>query len=139
MSPVSKGSRIKSRDTRPERVVRRLLYAMGYRFRVHGEYLPGTPDIVFASRRKVIFVHGCFWHGHGCRPASRDPVTNVEYWSAKIAGNAERDARQAAELADADWGSLVVWECELGRVPALARRLRQFLGDTTARASCRPV
>ena len=88
-------SRIKGRDTKPELKVRRLLYGMGYRYRLHRKDLPGKPDIVFGSRRKVIFVHGCFWHGHSCKRGRRVPKSNVEYWQTKIARNVERHADPA--------------------------------------------
>ena len=103
---------------------------MGYRFRVQGEGLPGTPDILFPPRHKAIFVHGCFWHGHDCRPSERQPQRNVAYWSDKIASNAARHERQVRELEAAGWGVLTLWECEIHDVFSLALRLRRFLGET---------
>ena len=119
---------VRAQDTRPELVVRRLLHALGYRFQTHAADLPGTPDIVFRPRRKLVFVHGCFWHGHACPRGSRLPRRNRDYWTAKIAGNAQRDARQRRELGEDDWEVLTVWECELDDIFALALKLRTFLG-----------
>lgn len=104
---------VRSRDTKPELVVRRLLHAMGYRYRLHRRDLPGAPDIVFPGRRKIIFVHGCFWHGHDCARGARLPATNVDYWRSKIARNVTRDADNIAALKAAGWEVLVVWECQL--------------------------
>ena len=120
---------VKGANTRPEMQVRRLLHAMGYRYRLHRKDLPCKPDIVFSSRRKVIFVHGCFWHGHDCRRGARLPKTNREYWSAKIAGNRARDARCLEQLRALGWEALVLWECELKDEADLRRRLSAFLGD----------
>src|SRR5690606_7503098 len=117
---------VKSRDTKPELTVRRLLHSMGYRYRLHRPDLPGKPDIVFASHRKVIFIHGCFWHGHDCARGARVPATNKDYWLAKIGRNVARDQKSLAALADAGWTTLVLWECELGE--GLQERLRAFLG-----------
>ena len=120
-------SRIRGRDTKPEMTVRRLLHRMGYRYRVHRTDLPGKPDIVFGPRRKVIFVHGCFWHGHSCKRGSRLPKTNAEYWKAKIARNMERHSDQLDELTAAGWTGHTLWECELADVDAVTRRLSAFL------------
>lgn len=120
---------VKSRDTKPEIVVRRLLHRMGYRYRLHRPDLPGRPDIVFSSRKKVIFVHGCFWHGHTCKRGSRQPKTNADYWRAKIERNVERFAGQLEELARKGWDSLVLWECELSEESNLRVRLIQFLSE----------
>ncbi len=121
---------VKNRDTKPEMIVRRLLHQLGYRYRLHNRNLPGTPDIVFASRRKVIFVHGCFWHGHSCKHGSRLPKTNAEYWQAKITRNVERHSNQLQELTSAGWMSLTVWECELINIGAVESRLTAFLDGT---------
>lgn len=118
---------VKSRDTGPEMLVRRLLHSMGYRYRLHRRDLPGTPDIAFISRRKAIFVHGCFWHGHGC-PKGRPPKSRLDYWKPKLDGNIERDRRNEEELRSLGWSVLVVWQCETADLDALARRLRGFLG-----------
>ena len=119
---------VKSRDTGPELYVRRLLHSMGYRYRLHRVDLPGKPDLTFGPRRKVIFVHGCFWHGHGCRRGARVPATNKSYWTNKIARNVSRDERQVMELSERGWTVLTVWECELGNEEQLVRRLCGFLG-----------
>ena len=98
-------ARVKGKDTRPERAVRSLLHAMGYRFRLHRRDLPGSPDIVLPGRSAVIFVHGCFWHGHGCKRGSRAPKSNADYWTRKLAGNVARDARSWRPLAGGCWWS----------------------------------
>ena len=120
---------VKSRDTKPEIVVRQLLHRMGYRYRLHRPDLPGKPDIVFSSRKKVIFVHGCFWHGHTCKRGNRQPKTNTDYWRAKIERNVERFAGQLEELARKGWNALVLWECELSDESNLRVRLIQFLSE----------
>lgn len=112
-------SRVRSRDTKPEMLVRRGLHARGFRFRLHRKDLPGCPDLVFPGCRSVIFVHGCFWHGHACA-MFKMPATRPEFWSVKIAGNRMRDAHALEDLAKAGWRVLVVWECDLrgpGRRP----------------------
>lgn len=120
-------ARIGSRDTKPERAVRSLLHALGYRYRLHRRDLPGTPDICFAGRKKAIFVHGCFWHRHeGCRRATM-PATRVSYWEEKFRRNVVRDRRNLADLGDMEWESLVVWECETADLATLAKRLVLFL------------
>lgn len=125
-------SRVKSKDTTPEMVVRRLLHSMGYRYRLHGKKLPGKPDLVFAGRKKAIFVHGCFWHGHDCKRGARIPATRQEYWLAKVSRNRDRDARDMASLEQAGWSVLVLWECELKARVALATRLSEFLGGPSS-------
>lgn len=106
--------RIRGKDTKPELRVRKALHAAGYRFRLHRKDLPGRPDITLPKHKTVIFVHGCFWHGHeGCK-ANRIPKTNAEFWSAKIARNRERDAANRAALEALGWTVVVVWECEVG-------------------------
>lgn len=119
--------RVRSKNTGPELAVRRLAHGMGYRYRLHDARLPGKPDLVFSGRRKVIFVHGCFWHGHtGCRYA-RLPKTRVDYWREKFACNKNRDAVVRRKLRALGWRSLVVWQCELKRPERLAEKLRDFL------------
>ena len=118
---------VKSKDTKPEWTVRHLLYAAGYRYRLHGKALPGKPDLVFAGRRKVVFVHGCFWHGHDCARGARQPKANAEYWSEKIDRNRERDVRHLVALRADGWTTHVVWECQIKK-PGLLVRLRKFLG-----------
>lgn len=118
---------IRGKDTKPEMAVRRLLHAMGYRFRLHRRDLPGTPDIVLPGRRAVIFVHGCFWHRHeGCKLAAV-PATRREFWEAKITGNKARDRRAVAQLRRERWRVAVVWECQTRRFTGLDTRLRRFL------------
>ena len=121
-------ARIRSRDTAPERRVRSLLHRLGYRFRLHARDLPGRPDIVLRPRRAAVFVHGCFWHGHDCPRGARMPKANAAYWSAKIARNRARDAEALAALDALGFRALTLWECELRDEPALALRLRAFLG-----------
>lgn len=119
---------IGSRNTAPELLVRRSLHRLGYRFRLHAHALPGKPDIVFRARRKAIFVHGCFWHGHDCARGARVPKSNTPYWLAKIARNRARDARVQGELEALGWDSLTLWECEIRDAGALAEKLAAFLG-----------
>lgn len=114
--------RVKGRDTSPELAVRKMLRAAGIGYRLGGCGLPGRPDVVMKGRRTVVFVHGCFWHGHDCARGSRKPKTNAEYWTAKIDRNRARDARVEAALILAGWRVLSVWECEL-REPGFAARL----------------
>lgn len=119
--------RIKSRDTSPELAVRKLLYSLGYRYRLNRKDLPGKPDIVFAKRRKAIFVHGCFWHAHACR-LSHSPRTNTAYWSPKLARNVERDSANQAALELLGWQTLILWECEIReQKPAVKLALTEFL------------
>ena len=118
--------RVRGANTKPEVAVRRLLHAMGYRFRLHRADLPGKPDIVLPRRNAVIFVHGCFWHGHaGCEAAAR-PAANREYWDRKLDGNLARDKRNKAALRRLGWRVMVLWECRL--VSGMEGRLRRFLG-----------
>lgn len=118
--------RITGKNTTPELMVRRVLSQHGFRYRLHRAELPGKPDIVFVSWRKVIFVHGCFWHAHSCRVAHK-PRTNEGYWSPKLQRNQERDARHLLALKAAGWEVLTIWECELRDVAVVKRRLLQFL------------
>jgi DNA mismatch endonuclease (patch repair protein) len=103
---------VKTRDTAPELIVRRVLFAQGCRYRLHGKNLPGRPDIVLAGRKKAIFVHGCFWHSHGCAKG-RSPKSRVDYWGPKLEANRTRDPRNLRELWELGWDVLVVWQCEL--------------------------
>lgn len=120
-------ARIRGKDTKPELFVRRALHALGYRFRLHGPGLPGNPDLVFPSRRAVIFVHGCFWHRHTCGKAYL-PKTRTAFWKAKFLGNTQRDAIAEAALRRAGWRVIVVWECELVSNSDVVRRLAKLLG-----------
>lgn len=130
ISPKQRSSlmaRIRATNTGPELTVRRIVFAMGFRYRLHRRDLPGRPDIVFPSRKKVVFVHGCFWHGHrGCSRTSI-PKTRTEYWGPKIARNKNRDKQHLRELARAGWHALVLWECELANTSAVERKLLGFL------------
>jgi DNA mismatch endonuclease (patch repair protein) len=105
-------SAVRGKDTRPEMLIRRGLHAAGFRYRLHGPGLPGRPDLVFPGRKAVIFVHGCFWHGHDC-PLFRFPSTRQEFWETKIGRNQQRDAKVAAKLKAAGWRVLNIWECAL--------------------------
>src|SRR4051794_8384352 len=109
----------KGRDTKPERTVRRLLRAFAPGYRLHRRDVPGRPDIAYVGRKRAIFVHGCFWHGHDCARGARTPKANAAYWSAKIERNRARDARVLADLDAAGWRALVVWECEMTDEAAL--------------------
>lgn len=120
--------RVKSKDTSPEMIVRRAAHGLGYRFRLHRKDLPGKPDLVFAGRRKVIFVHGCFWHQHPVCPAAKRPASNTEYWNAKLDRNVARDKDHVAKLKKAGWGVLIIWECETKDSAALEQRLTDYLG-----------
>lgn len=120
---------IRSKDTGPELRVRRLAHRLGYRYRLHRADLPGTPDLVFSGRKKVIFVHGCFWHCHpGCRRA-RKPKSRLDYWIPKLERNVQRDRDCLAKVTAAGWQALVLWECETDNEAKLAERLLAFLGD----------
>lgn len=122
-------SRIRGENTKPEMVVRRLTHAMGYRYRLHDRRLLGKPDLVFAGRRKVIFVHGCFWHRHSCRRGRSIPSTRRAFWAAKFEANTKRDRQVRRRLRRDGWGVLVVWECQTKPTVRenLAERISQFL------------
>lgn len=122
-------SRIRSKNTAPEMLVRRMLHRLGYRYVLNDRRLPGRPDLVFPSRKKAIQVHGCFWHGHDCSRGFK-PKSNSEFWAAKIETNRARDARNLIALRELGWDTLVVWECEMrlgGENAELERRLIAFL------------
>lgn len=121
--------RVKGRDTGPEMKVRRLVHGLGYRYRLHRKDLPGKPDLVFAGRHKVIFVHGCFWHGHSCKRGARVPKTNAGYWKRKIERNKERDIEHMKLLKDKGWGVLLLWECQLSDKEWLREVIVEFLDD----------
>jgi DNA mismatch endonuclease (patch repair protein) len=112
---------VKGTDTSIELEVRSLLHKAGFRYRLHARDLPGKPDVVFPSRRAVLFIHGCFWHGHSCKRGARQPKTNADYWLAKIGRNRERDARIKKALTAAGWRVYTIWECELNDDKAMAR------------------
>ena len=127
--------RIRSKGMRPELAVRRLVHKMGYRFRLHRKDLPGNPDLVFVSQRKVIFVHGCFWHSHDDCKSAHVPKSNLDYWGPKLKRNRARDAKSIATLKADGWKTLVVWECETHSEPTLKKRIRAFLNPHTASQS----
>lgn len=122
-------SRIRSKDTKPELLVRKLLFHAGFRYRLHVKTLPGHPDVVLPRRKVVVFVHGCFWHGHAGCPKATVPATRGEFWEAKIRGNRERDEREIEALLAAGWRVLVVWQCACKKrnLPALADRMKRFV------------
>lgn len=120
-------ARIRKVDTKPEILVRQVAHGLGYRFRLHRRDLPGTPDLVFPGRHKVILVHGCFWHQHDCKLGRRRPSSHKEYWEPKLDRNIARDRVSRSALMRLGWGVMVIWECEIGDVPALAGRVRAFL------------
>jgi DNA mismatch endonuclease (patch repair protein) len=122
--------RVRGTNTKPELTVRRLVHALGFRYRLHVGSLPGKPDLVFVGRRKVIFVHGCFWHRHGTRcPLTRLPKSRPDFWKPKLEQNRRRDKRNAHALRDAGWDILVVWECELRDIESVQARIKIFLED----------
>jgi DNA mismatch endonuclease (patch repair protein) len=118
---------VKSKDTEPEMRVRRMLHSLGYRYRLHRRKLPGCPDLVFPRLRKVILIHGCFWHGHHCARGARIPKTNTDYWTAKIDRNRTRDVLAKKQLKADGWTVLVVWEGELKRIDATISTIVRFL------------
>jgi DNA mismatch endonuclease, patch repair protein len=123
--------RIKSKDTKPELSVRRALFGLGYRYRLHQKDLPGKPDLVFPARRKVIFIHGCFWHAHqGCSVANL-PKTRTDFWKSKFQRNCDRDLTNQSELRKLGWRVLTVWECETKNKPRLIRRIVSYLGPVS--------
>lgn len=118
---------VRAKNTGPEVTVRRAAHRLGYRFRLHRSDLPGRPDLAFPSRRKAIYVHGCFWHGHDCRRGSRQPQNNADYWRNKIERNRSRDASNQEAMQELGWAVLVIWECETRNMKALDAKLRAFL------------
>ncbi len=120
---------VRSTNTTPELLVRSAAHRLGYRFRLHAAHLPGKPDLVFAGQRKVIFVHGCFWHGHTCARGARIPRTNRAYWLRKIGRNATRDTATKAQLQRLGWRVLVLWECDLKNPERVRTKLSRFLGS----------
>jgi DNA mismatch endonuclease, patch repair protein len=118
---------VKGKDTAPEILVRKMIFSLGYRYRLHGEHLPGKPDIYFNQKKKAIFVHGCFWHGHKCKRGDRLPLTHRPYWLQKIQKNKLRDSRNLRLLHRQGWGTLVLWECQLRDLDKLEKRINYFL------------
>lgn len=119
-------SSVRTKDTKPEVLVRRALHRLGFRYRLHRRSLPGSPDLVFPGRKKVIFIHGCFWHGHGCR-WGRLPKTKLDYWAPKIDANRARDSRNIKALQEAGWSVEVVWQCQLREFETALDRIVAFL------------
>ena len=132
LSPEARSERtshVRGKDTKPEMAVRRMVHAMGYRYRLHRRDLPGIPDLVFGPLKKVIFVHGCFWHRHPdpkCKLA-RMPKSRLEFWRPKLEGNRLRDEAVQAELRGLGWRVMVVWECKIGHKEQLENNIRKFL------------
>ena len=121
--------RVREKNTSPELKVRSLIHRLGFRFRLHRKDLPGKPDLVFPSRKKIIFVHGCFWHGHHCARGHRVPKTNSEYWIEKIQRNMERDSKHQSDLKAMGWDILVIWECEINNPKIVAGKIDGFLSS----------
>jgi len=124
-------SRITSKNTKPELRLRKALHKMGFRYRLYDKKLPGSPDLVFPKYKSVIFVHGCFWHRHGCNKTTM-PSTREDFWKAKFKANVERDGKNVRDLEAAGWRVLTVWECELKKADEtdLFQKIRKFLSDT---------
>lgn len=120
-------ARVRSKDTRPEMVVRSIVYRLGFRYRLHQRDIPGSPDLVFRGRKKVIFVHGCFWHGHDCAAGRNVPSSRIDYWQSKLGRNRERDARNEEALRELGWGYLIIWECETKDPESLRTKISCFL------------
>lgn len=120
-------SRVRSKDSKAEMAVRSLVHRMGYRFRIHGHALPGSPDLVFRSKRKVMFVHGCFWHRHNECKLARMPKSRLAFWRPKLEGNKERDHKVQAELRKLGWEYLVIWECEANNADLVRKKVGEFL------------
>ena len=120
-------ARVKGKNTKPELIVRRMVHGMGHRYRLHEKDLLGKPDLVFKSKRKIIFVHGCFWHGHDCRAGRNHPASNLDYWNAKLERNMKRDANNLKTLKREGWRVLIIWECEIKDAQKLRARLERFL------------
>jgi DNA mismatch endonuclease (patch repair protein) len=120
-------ARVRSKNSRPELFIRKLVYALGYRYRLHQRDLPGSPDLVFRRSRKVIFVHGCFWHRHAKCALARMPKSRVDFWTEKLEGNRRRDERNRRALAREGWKVLTIWECQIRDALHLEAKVRRFL------------
>ncbi len=125
---------VRNRNTEPEIAVRKLLWSLGYRYRLHCAQLPGTPDLVFSGRRRAVFVHGCFWHGHRCA-RGKMPASNRSFWLNKIEANRERDKRVKRKLHALGWRALTIWQCQIKKPDILESRLGRFLGPRRVRRS----
>ena len=130
--------KVRRQDTAPEMIVRRALHARGWRYRLHRKDLPGTPDIVFPGRQAVVFVNGCFWHGHDCK-LGRPPKSRPEFWGPKLAGNRERDKRKIRELSAAGWRVMTVWQCSLVNQVDTFDEIEEFLRSDHAVSETRPA
>lgn len=117
---------VKTSDTRPELLIRKSLHRMGFRYALHRRDLPGTPDLVFPKKRKIVFVHGCFWHGHGCSKG-KPPKSRLSYWLPKIETNRKRDRKTARKLRRAGWSVMIVWQCETGDPEKIVGKIARFL------------
>lgn len=120
-------SRVKSKNSKPELLVRKLVHSMGYRYRLHESRLPGKPDLVFWGKQKIILVHGCFWHRHGRCPLTRWPKSKLDFWKPKLESNKKRDKRNISKLKSMHWDVLIIWECEIPNRENLVERLKTFL------------
>ena len=123
-------SRVRNKNTKPEMIVRRLVWSLGYRYRLHSKKLPGRPDLVFPGRKKLIFIHGCFWHQHeNCRQY-RMPRTRLDFWLPKLESNKRRDVKVREELDAMGWSVLIIWECEMKNKDELTNRIRRFMEES---------
>ena len=120
-------SRIRAKDTKPEIIVRSIVHQLGYRYSLHKRNLPGQPDIVLARHKKIIFIHGCFWHMHKCRYGKVIPQTRKKFWQTKRLDNVARDRKNIKQLKRSGWQVLIVWECQTKNIPTLTRKLKTFL------------
>ncbi|HQU59793.1 MAG TPA: DNA mismatch endonuclease Vsr [Saprospiraceae bacterium] len=121
--------RVKSSNTRPEMLIRKYLFSKGYRYRLHKKDIPGKPDLIFPAKKKIIFINGCFWHGHDCKRGARIPKANREYWLKKIGRNVERDKENFSKLKELGYKVAVIWECEMKDFQAIAEKLATFLNE----------
>ncbi len=120
---------VRSKDTKPEMMIRRLVYSMGYRYKLHSDALPGKPDLVFSSKKKVVFVHGCFWHGHnGCNKAQL-PKSRTDFWQDKIENNVRRDKRVKRALNRKGWRYLIIWQCQINNLEKVKAKIYTFLNN----------
>lgn len=125
-------SRIRDKNTKPEIIVRQIVWSLGFRYRLHVKDLPGKPDLVFKKNKKIILVHGCFWHMHSCKYGRVVPKTNADFWQTKRLSNKSRDVKTKAALKNLGWRVLVVWECQTKNIPLLLSLLANFLGPISA-------
>lgn len=124
---------VKGKNTAPEIIVRKIIHRLGYRYRLHDSSLPGKPDIVFQKKKKVIFVHGCFWHGHDCKRGNRIPTTNQPYWIKKIERNRKKNLVDREELQSNGWSVLIIWECDLKDLVKIENILSAFLENANTK------